>query len=177
MRCAKIVAVYFCLAVLIVGGLPAVAGKAPQGTDFTQLVQSPAAIQKTLERCDGHPDFEMALANWLETTQPGTATERAAVRETSLRLLEDTTDRQIVLGLLDGLLRHAIEDLQINPAIVPSDSARTLFKDIRKYVKNQRSKANMILIVTRWVAEDGSAKSARQAAFIQDFLKLASPHR
>src|SRR5438445_350478 len=77
--------------------------------DFAEVIKTPVAIQAALERCDGDPAFETAFANWLESAQPRSASERDAIRKTSLRLLEDTTDRQLVLGLIDGLLRHAVD--------------------------------------------------------------------
>jgi hypothetical protein len=157
--------------------LPAIAAQSPPAIDFADLIRTPAGIQQTLERCDGHPDFETALANWLEAAQPQTPAERAAIHTTSLRLLEDTTDRQLVLGLIDGLLRHAMEDLAKDPAIVPAELARTLYNEIRKSVRNQRSKTSLIAVVTKWLADNESVTSGRQASFLQEFLKLAEPRR
>src|SRR5882762_3281557 len=101
-----------------------ISGQIQRDVDFANLIRTPSSIQRTLERCDGHPDFETALANWLEMAEPTSARDRLAVRETSLRLLEDTTDRQVVLGLSDGLLRHALEDIKRDPGIVPEELAR-----------------------------------------------------
>ena len=145
--------------------------------DFAELLRTPAGIQKSLERCDGHPEFETALANWLETAQPRSEAERAAIRTTSLRLLEDTADRQLVLGLIDGLLRHAVEDLRRDPAIVPAELARALYADIRKAARNQKSKTASIAVVAHWLAEDGSAAAGRPAGFIQVFLEPPAQHR
>jgi hypothetical protein len=100
-----------------------ISAKIQRDVDFPDLIRTSSSIQRTLEHCDGHPDFEMALANWLEMAEPSSPRDRQAVRETSLRLLEDTTDRQLVLGLSDGLLRHALEDIKRDPAIVAEELA------------------------------------------------------
>src|SRR5437773_6715817 len=86
---------------------------------FPELIKMPGGIQAALEHCDGHPDFEAALANWLEAAKPESAAERRVVREASLQLLEDTADRQVALALIDGLLRHALEDVNRDETIVP----------------------------------------------------------
>jgi hypothetical protein len=167
---------YVWLVAMLVGPLPAMADQNAQAIDFAQLIRTPEGIQKTLERCDGHPDFETALTNWLETAEPRSSAERAAIRTTSLRLLEDTTDRQVVLGLIDGLLRHTVIDLTRDPALVPYDVARSLYVEIYKSVRGQRSKADMIAVVTGWMAEDRSVADARPATFVKEVQKMAEPH-
>jgi|SRR5579872_627070 len=162
---------------ILAGVLPALGAQSQRPTDFADLISTPAGIQKTLERCDGHPDFETALANWLAAAHPQTPAERAAIHTTSLRLLEDTADRQLVLGLIDGLVRHALEDLTKDPAIVPAELARTLYSEMRKAVGNQKYKTNLIAVVTRWLADNESVTTGRQAGFLQEFLKLAEPRR
>src|SRR5262245_9404036 len=77
--------------------LTAVAWGRDPRIDFASLILTPAGIQATLERCDGSPQFETAFANWLETAVADSPVERAAIRTSSLRLLEDTTDRQLAL--------------------------------------------------------------------------------
>jgi hypothetical protein len=167
---------YVCVAAILAAMLSALANEKAPAIDFAQLVRTPDGIQRTLERCDGHPEFETALANWLETAEPRSSAERAAIRATSLRLLEDTTDRQVVLGLIDGLLRHAVGDLNRDPALVPADVARSLYVDICRSVKNQRSKADMIAVVTDWMAEDGSIRANKPATFVKEIQRLAEPH-
>ncbi len=164
-------------AAILASILPILAAQSTRPINFGDLISTPARIQKTLERCDGHPDFETALANWLETAQPQTPAERVAIHATSLRLLEDTTDRQLIFGLIDGLLRHAMEDLTRDPAIVPAELAHTLYNEIRKSVRNQRSKTQVIPVVAKWLADDGSVTNSRQAAFVLEFIKLAEPRR
>src|SRR5258706_9357682 len=105
--------------------------------NFADLIGTPAGIQRTLEQCDGNRRFESALANWLEMSEPTALVERLAIREISLRLLEDTTDVQVVLGLSDGLLRHALEDVKRDQTIVPEVLARVLYADIRKAAKGK----------------------------------------
>src|SRR5215467_6076163 len=82
------------LALLLYGCTPWASAQAPPTMDFAELIRTSAGIQKVLERCDGDPDFETALANWLETAKPASGADQRAVRETSIRLLEDTTDPQ-----------------------------------------------------------------------------------
>jgi hypothetical protein len=144
-------------------------------TDFADLIRTPSGIQTTLEHCDGHPDFETALANWLERAEPSSPADRRAVREASLRLLEDTTDRQLVLGLSDGLLRHALEDMNRDPSIDPEALARALHADIAKAVRKRKSKAEAILVPAYGLQEDGTVKNERQASFIESFLSQADP--
>src|SRR5713101_1107206 len=103
--------------VILVSGALVVSGEIQRDADFAELIRTPAGIQSTLERCDGHPVFETALANWLEAAEPASPEDRQAVRKTSLRLLQDTSDQQLVLGLIDGLLRHALQDIKMDPAI------------------------------------------------------------
>src|SRR2546421_6068047 len=152
-----------------------VSAEIPQDADFAAMIRTPAGIQMSLERCDGHPAFETALANWLESAEPSAREDRLAVRKTSLRLLEDTTDPQLVLGLIDGLLRHALEDLKIDPAIVPQELARTLYADIARAVRARRSKAAAVLVPAYGLREDGTVRNERQASFIEDFLSRADP--
>src|SRR6185369_13907526 len=101
----------------------ALRAQAPVAVDFANLIKTTAGVQQALERCDGHPEFETALANWLESAEPHSPQEGAAIRKTALGLLEDTTDSQIALGLNDGLLKHAIDG---------SEDARKLYADIAK---------------------------------------------
>jgi hypothetical protein len=154
--------------------LPASA-EIPQDADFAAMIRTPSGIQMTLERCDGHPAFETALANWLERAEPTAPADRQAVRKTSLRLLEDTSDPQLVLGLTDGLLRHALDDLKMDPAIVPEEFARALYADIARAVRGRRSKLEAVLVPAYGLREDGTVKNPRQASFIEDFLSLADP--
>jgi hypothetical protein len=151
--------------------MPGISGPV-QRDDFAELIRTPSGIQRTLERCDGHPDFETALANWLETAEPSLPADRQSVREASLRLLEDTTDRQLVLGLIDGLLRHAIEDIKRDPALDPEEVARALYISIRKAAK---SKAAAILVPALGLQEDGTVMNERQAGFLRSFLNRAEP--
>ena len=132
-----------------------VSAEIPRDADFADAIRTPAGIQELLERCDGHPVFETALANWLETAEPASPADRQAVRKTSLRLLEDTSDPQLVLGLTDGLLRHALQDLKMDPAIVPEELARALYADIAKAVRAHKSKAAAVLVPAYGSREDG----------------------
>jgi hypothetical protein len=156
-------------------GVLGISAQVPPGANFADLISTSAGIQRTLEHCDGHPDFETALANWLERAEPSSPVEREAVRNASLRLLEDTTDGQLVLSLSDGLLRHALKDLDRDHAIVPEDFAHTLYADIGRAVKRQRSKAKAVLAPAYGLAEDGTVKDERQASFLEKFLNLAEP--
>jgi hypothetical protein len=157
--------------IIFAGVMPGISGPV-QRDDFAELIRTPSGIQRTLERCDGHPDFETALANWLETAEPSLPADRQSVREASLRLLEDTTDRQLVLGLIDGLLRHAIEDIKRDPALDPEEVARALYISIRKAAK---SKAAAILVPALGLQEDGTVMNERQAGFLRSFLNRAEP--
>jgi hypothetical protein len=150
-------------------------GQIQQGVDFAGLIRTPSGIQQTLERCDGHPEFETALANWLETAEPTLPADRQAVREASLRLLVDTTDRQLALGLSDGLLRHAMADIKRDPALDPDEVARALFAAIRKAAEKQRSKATAVLVPAYELQEDGTVTNERQANFLRGFLDRAEP--
>ena len=161
--------------VILVSGALVVSGEIQRDADFTEMIRTPAGIQSTLERCDGHPVFETALANWLEAAEPTSPEDRQAVRKTSLRLLQDTSDPQLVLGLIDGLLRHALADIKMDPAIVPADHARALHVDIVKAVRGQRSKLTAVLVPAYGLREDGTLRSERQASFIEDFLNRADP--
>jgi hypothetical protein len=149
-----------------------VSAEIPRDADFADMIRTPAGIQNLLERCDGHPVFETALANWLETAEPASPADRQAVRKTSLRLLEDTSDPQLVLSLSDGLLRHALQDIKMDPAIVPEEFARALYSDIAKAVRTHRSKATAILVPAYGLREDGAVRNERQASFLDDFLNL-----
>jgi hypothetical protein len=146
-------------------------GQGQQNVDFAALIRTPAGIQAVLERCDGHPQFETALANWLETALPRSQEEREAIRQTSLRLLEDTTDSQHALGLINGLLRHALDDVKRDPAIVPKQQALALYTDIGKAVRRRRSKAKEAALLASVLAE--GLTDARQAGFVQEFVNLA----
>src|SRR5437762_1287770 len=102
---------YLAIPALFASGMPIVSSQ-NQPNDFAGLIRTRADMQRTLERCDGNSEFETALSNWLEMAEPPSPADRQAIRETSLRLLEDTTDLQLVLGLGDGLLRHALADIK-----------------------------------------------------------------
>jgi hypothetical protein len=163
------------LGALLAGDILLIAAHIQGDVDFADCIRTRSSIQKTLERCDGHPDFETALANWLERAEPSLAEDRQAVRETTLRLLEDTTDSQLVLGLGDGLLRHALEDIKRDPAIVVETLARALYSDIGKAIRKQKSKATAILVAAYGLGEDGTVTDQRQASFLESFLNLAEP--
>jgi hypothetical protein len=150
-----------------------VSAEIPRDADFADMIRTPAGIQNLLERCDAHPVFETVLANWLEMAEPASPEDRQAIRKTSLRLLEDTNDPQLVLGLTDGLLRHALEDIKRDPAIVPEEFARALYADIAKAVRAHRSKVAAVLVPAYGLLEDGTVKNERQASFIEDFLNFA----
>jgi hypothetical protein len=161
--------------VIFAGATPGISGPIQRDVNFAELIRTPSDIQRTLERCDGHPEFETALANWLETAEPSLTADRQAVREASLRLLEDTTDRQLVLGLSDGLLRHAMEDIKRDPALDPEEVARALYADIRKAAAKQKSKATAVLVPALGLQEDGTVTNERQAIFLSGFLNRAEP--
>ena len=163
------------ISVIFASGTLVISAQIQRDVDFPDLIRTPPGIQRTLEHCDGHPDFETALANWLEMAEPSSPGDRQAVRETSLRLLEDTTDRQLVLGLSDGLLRHALEDINRDPAIVAEELARALYADIGKAVRRQKSKATTAMVPAYGLGEDGTVTNERQASFLEDFLNLADP--
>lgn len=145
------------------------------GVNFADLISTPEGIQKTLEHCDGYPAFETALANWLERAEPSSPAERRAVRETSLRLLEDTTDGQLVLALSDGLLRHTLQDVTRNQDVAPAVFADILHADIRRAIGKKRSKVEAVAIPAYGLAMDGSVADERQATFLERFLDLAEP--
>ena len=48
--------------------------------NFPEIIKTPAGIQRALEHCDGHPDFETAFASWLEAAQPESAPEPRAIQ-------------------------------------------------------------------------------------------------
>lgn len=156
-------------------GVPRLSAETNTKVEFADLIRTPAGIQRTLERCDGNPAFEISLANWLEMAQPPVLKDRRAVRETSLRLLEDTTNAQLVLGLIDGLLRHALEDVKRDQTIVTELLARVLYADIRKSVKGKLYKAKAIPVPAWGMAEDGTVTDERQARFLQSFIDLTEP--
>jgi len=166
---------YFLKLALTLGAISPllVTAEIPRQADFADTIRTPAGIQELLERCDGHPVFETALANWLETAEPVSPADRQAVRKASLRLLEDTSDPQLVLGLTDGLLRHALQDIRMDVAIVPGDFARALYSDIARAVRAHRSKAMAVLVPAYGLREDGAVRNERQARFLEDFLNLA----
>ncbi len=157
-----------CLAIPVI-----VWAQSQRNVDFAALIRTPAGIQSTLERCDGDPAFETALANWLETAHPRSAAEREAIRDTTLRLLNDTTDHQVALGLINGLLLHAMEDVKLDPALVPKQHAQALYADIAKAVHQKRSKAKESDVLASALLE--GVTDARQAGFVQEFMKLAEP--
>jgi len=157
------------------GGMLAMSAQIQGNVDFANLIRTRASLQRTLEHCDGDPEFETALANWLEIAEPSLPADRQAVRETSLRLLEDTSDRQLVLALGDGLLRHALEDMKRDPTLVAKELAHALYADIGKAVKQQTSKAKAIAVPAYELGEDGTVTDERQARFLEAFLNLAAP--
>jgi hypothetical protein len=163
------------LSVILASSNIIISAQTATDTNFADLIREPASIQRTLEHCDGHPEFETALANWLERAEPSSPAGREAVHKASLRLLEDTTDGQLVLSLSDGLLRHALVDLNRDRAIVPEDLAHALYADIGRAVRKQRSKAKAIPVLAFGLAEDGTVKDERQATFLEAFLNLAEP--
>ncbi len=167
-----------CTALLVVFpiGMLVISAQTPSDVDFAELIRTPANLQRTLEHCDGHPAFETALANWLETAEPPSLADRDAVHKASLRLLQDTTDAQLVLSLSDGLLRHALKDVNREQSTVPEALALTLYSDIGRSVAKQRSKLRAIPIPAYGLAEDGTVKDERQARFLEKFLDLAEPH-
>jgi hypothetical protein len=160
--------VYACLAAPVI-----LCAQGQQAIDFAGLIRTPAGIQAALERCDGNPDFETALANWLETAQGRSQAERDAIRQTSLRLLEDTTDRQLVLGLINGLIRHALDDVKRDSAIVPKQFARALYVDIAKATNGRKSTANEFALLAHGLAE--GVTDSRQVGFVKEFVNLAAP--
>jgi hypothetical protein len=144
-------------------------------SDFATLLRTPGGMQRALEHCDGHPDFETDFASWLETAQLDSAEERRAVRRASLQLLEDTTDRQVALALIDGLLRHALEDVKSGQAVIPQRLARSLYWEITKAAKNRAWKARAIAEPAYGLAEDGSIVEQSQIQFAEAFLNLVDP--
>ncbi len=160
------------LAVFLATGIFPATGQTP--AEFGDLIRTEAGMQAALERCDGHPEFETALANWLEAAEPSSPADRRAVREASLRLLEDTADRQLALGLSDGLLRHALEDVKRDQTIAPQGLARALYGDISRAVRNQWSKGSALAIQAQELGT-GGVKDERQASFLGAMVKLAEP--
>jgi hypothetical protein len=140
-----------------VSGALVASGEIQRDAGFAEMIRTPAGIQSTLERCDGHPAFETALANWLEAAEPASPEDRQAVRKISLGLLQDTSDQQLVLGLIDGLLRHALADIKMDPAIVPADHARALYADIVA-IRGQRSKATVLVPALGYGKTDGEGE-------------------
>ena len=163
------------LSVIFASSMFMISAQTTTDADFAGLIRAPASIQRTLENCDGHPEFETALANWLERAEPSSPVDREAVHKASLRLLEDTTDGQLVLSLSDGLLRHALEDMKRDRAIVPEELAHALYADVGRAVRKQRSKAKAIPVLAHGLAEDGTVTDERQASFLEAFLNLAEP--
>jgi hypothetical protein len=145
-------------------------GQIAPGVDFAAMIRTPAGIQKSLDRCDGHLDFEKALANWLERAEPASPTEQRAVRETTIRLLEDTTDQQVALALSDGLLRHALQDLKREPSIVPKDLARGVYADLRKAAKDQTYKKRAMMVALHGIAADGTGRQRATGFFPRGVL-------
>ncbi len=165
----------FALSVVLWNVSPAIGAQVQQDAGFADLIRTPAGIQATLERCDGHPDFETALANWLETAEPRSQEEREAIRKTSLRLLGDTTDSQVVFGLIDGLLRHALEDVKRDPSVDPKSVAQALYADISRSVSRQRHKTKELAALADGLAEGGVVTDTRQDSFVRDIMRLAEP--
>jgi hypothetical protein len=160
--------------VLCLARLP---GQSSQPVDFAALLKTPAGIQSALERCDGHPDFETALANWLEAAQPRSAEEQEAIRKASLRLLEDTSDPQVVLGLLDGLMRQALSELSRDPAVVPEELAKSLYSAIGRAVGRQPRKWAGFPLLASGLKEGGAANGERHAAFVKELLTMSARRR
>src|SRR5262245_25644072 len=140
---------------------------------FAEVIRTPAGLQAALERCDGDPAFETAFANWLESAHAASRGEREAIRRASLRLLEDTTDHQLVLGLIDGLLRHAVEDLESDGATPPVRVARILYADVGKARKNRKSKPSDIALLAENLLSEGAVTMERQTSFLQEVVNLA----
>jgi hypothetical protein len=163
----------FCLALSLIaapGSLVLTAQVQPEA-NFADLIKTPDAIQRTLEHCDGDPAFETALSNWLETAEPASPADRQAIHTTALRLLEDTADRQLVLGLTDGLLRHALADMKRDRAVVPENLARALYAEIARAARSRRFKT--IAIVEPAYSLSADVNDGKQAAFLKEFLNLA----
>ena len=155
--------------------IPAGAAQDESWGEFAGLLRAPGGMQRALEHCDGHPDFETGFASWLETAQPDSAADQRALRRTSLQLLEDTTDPQIVLALIDGLLRHALEEVRDERAAAPERFARSLYWEILRATGNRAWKTRIIAGPAFGLAEDGSVVEERQAKFAEAFLNLADP--
>jgi hypothetical protein len=166
---------YTAVVVTLASGIPLTLAETQPAIDFASLIRTPAGIQQALELCDGHPEFETALSNWLETAEPTSPADRKAVRETALRLLGDTTDLQLALGLSDGLLRHDLEDVKRDQTIVPQQLARSLYAGIRRAIGTEKSKAKAVAVTAYGLVVDGTVTDERQAIFLEDFLKLADP--
>ena len=144
------------------------------GRRFAETIKTPAGIQAALERCDGNPEFETALANWLERTQPQSPEQRDAIRKTSLRLLEDTSDSQVALALLDGMIRQALNDVNRNTSVPPKQAARTLYADIARATGRQPRKSAGIALLTRGLAEDGAVTASGRPDFAKALLSLTT---
>jgi hypothetical protein len=68
-----------------------------------------------------------------------------------------------------------LEEIKMNPAIVPEEFARALYTDIARAVRVQRAKAAAVLIPAYGLREDGTVKDERQVSFLEGFLNLADP--
>lgn len=167
---------HLALSAILANVIPASPAQDRVRIDFPEIIKTPAEIQKALERCDGDTGFETAFANWIEMAQPRSPAEGVIIRKTSLRLLEDATDRQTVLGLIDGLLRHALEDVKRDQAIIPQNLADSMYRDIVNAVRKRTYKGEEIAAPAYGLADDGSITEERQARFVERFLNLADPH-
>ena len=116
--------------------------------------QTPASfetLRQALEYCDGHPAYELTLANWLMSAHPRSRGEREVIRWGSAHLFTDTEDRQIALGLANALIEVPLQDLKSDPRANPIELANAtsrylrgeLFR-IREYPQAGRAKVNAI---------------------------------
>jgi hypothetical protein len=119
--------------------------------DFGKLIQSPTAIERALEYCDNHPNYEVTLANWLMNARPGSEKDREEIRWASAHLFIDTENRQIELGLAHLLIGSPLEDLARDPGVDPVELARATSKylmgevsRIREFSRADRSKLDAI---------------------------------
>jgi hypothetical protein len=142
-------------AVLVMGGVLASGVWAqPQiPTNFETLLQSPDALRRALEYCDGHPDYEVMLANWLMSAHPRSAGDREVIRWGSAHLFTDTESRQVTLGLANALIEVPLQDLNTDPRANPIQLANAtsrylmgeLFR-LREYPQSGRAKVDAIKI-------------------------------
>ena len=118
-------------------------------------------FEEFLGACD-NPVTEGLFTGWLETHPGRSAQERKIHRSALLRRLGDTTERQVLVGVMDGLLTIALIDVGEPPA-GPQAIALALHADIRKSIRNsgvnsnrQRAKTNAIPIIVFSIREKGN---------------------